>query len=117
VTSYVLVLRCCEYFQVRVGALGVIAFRRGYYYYVGSANSGVHRVKRHFSIKKKKRWHIDYISAKMEVVGAILSKEPECGLAQRFESFERIRGFGCSDCDCESHLFYSPTLNLEFLST
>lgn len=116
-TSYVLLLYCQKDFKTRVGALGVVSFRRGYYYYVGSAKSGVHRIRRHFSPKKTKRWHIDYISTKMAVIGAILFKESECNLAQKFKNFERISGFGCSDCKCESHLFYSPTINLEFLST
>lgn len=115
--SYVLLLYSQGDFRLKVGALGVIAFGKGYYYYVGSADSGVHRIKRHFSTEKKKRWHIDYISTKMETIGAILFKEQECRLAQRFENFEGVKGFGCSDCKCKSHLFYSPTLNLEFLST
>jgi len=115
--SYVLLLYCQNDFKIKVGALGIISFRRGYYYYVGSAKSGLHRIKRHFSSKKTKRWHIDYISTKMVVIGAILFKEPECTLAKRFKNFEAVNGFGCSDCKCKSHLFYSPTINLEFLST
>ncbi len=114
--AYVLVMLCHKGFKTRVGALGEIDVKKEYYYYVGSAIGGVHRIKRHFSSRKRKRWHIDYISSKMMVVGAVLVDEDECSLEERFESFERIRGFGCSDCKCSSHLFYSPSLTLEFLS-
>uniref|UniRef100_A0A7C2S970 DUF123 domain-containing protein n=1 Tax=Archaeoglobus fulgidus TaxID=2234 RepID=A0A7C2S970_ARCFL len=100
-----------------MGSLGFIFFRKGYYYYIGSAKSGMHRIKRHFSSRKRKRWHIDYISTRMKIIGAIIFKEPECDLAKKFKNFEGIERFGCTDCKCRSHLFYSPTINLEFLST
>nr|WP_230972189.1 DUF123 domain-containing protein [Archaeoglobus neptunius] len=98
--------------------MGRVTFRAGYYYYVGSANNGVHRIRRHFAEKKATRWHIDYISSIMCAIGAVILKESECNVALKLgEVLEGIRNFGCSDCRCWSHLFYSPNLTLEFLST
>ncbi len=115
--SYVAVFRCDRSLEVEVGALGVLRLKPGYYYYVGSAKSGMHRVLRHFRKGKKKRWHIDYLSEILEAVGAIIVGLAECELAACFADFESIPRFGCSDCGCESHLFYSQNLTLDFLST
>ena len=114
--SYVLILFNEIEREIAVGRLGRVKFLPGYYYYVGSANSGVHRVKRHFSMQKRKRWHIDYISSILQVIGAVLTHHNECELASKFSRFQPIPHFGCSDCKCRSHLFYSSTLTLEFLS-
>lgn len=116
VTSYILILYCDEDRAIAVGSLGVIKFKKGYYYYVGSANTGVHRIKRHFRKEKKMRWHIDYIISQMYVVGCIMRKDYECELAEKIR-LEFVPKFGCSDCKCKSHLFYSPTLTFEFLFT
>ncbi|MDI9646355.1 MAG: DUF123 domain-containing protein [Archaeoglobales archaeon] len=115
--SYVLIMFCDSPSKLKVGSLGILSFKDGYYYYVGSANCGMHRIKRHFKKDKKKRWHIDYITPAMQIVGAIILKDIECRVAEKFKGFERIKGFGCSDCSCDSHLFYSQNLTLEFLST
>jgi|Deesub1362A_J573_1020465.scaffolds.fasta_scaffold00362_13 Uri superfamily endonuclease len=117
VSSYVLILLNYRKREIAVGRLGKLTFPSGYFYYVGSARSGIHRVKRHFAKQKKKRWHIDYISSVMTIVGAVLTHLDECELASRFSRFQQIPHFGCSDCKCTSHLFYSPNLTLEFLST
>jgi len=117
VPSYVLVLFNRKKRQIAVGRLGRLTFPPGYFYYVGSAKNGIHRIKRHFSKQKKKKWHIDYISSVMAIFGAVLTHLDECELASRFSRFQQIPQFGCSDCKCTSHLFYSPNLTLEFLST
>lgn len=117
--SYVLILYNKEKRQIAVGSLGKITFYPGYFYYVGNANCGMHRIKRHFGSQKKRkkiRWHIDYISSSMNIIGAILTPLNECELASKFEKYRSIPNFGCSDCSCNSHLFYSPILTLEFLS-
>lgn len=111
-TSYVLILENRVERLLEVGKLGRVAFRPGYYYYVGSAKR-IKRVTRHFNVKKK-RWHIDYVSSVFTVLGAILFKIPECELAKKMK-LEKIPGFGCSDCECESHLFYSKNLIIENL--
>lgn len=113
-SSYLLILENKERKILQVGKLGTIDFKPGYYYYVGSSER-ISRVKRHFGAKTKK-WHIDYISEVFEVMGAVLFKIPECELASKIK-FEKISGFGCSDCKCESHLFYSKNLAIENLFT
>ncbi len=111
-SSYVLILENNEERSLQVGKLGTITFEPGYYYYVGSAKK-MSRVVRHFNAKSKK-WHVDYISQVFTVVGAILFKIPECELASKIK-LKKIPSFGCSDCECESHLFYSKNLTIENL--
>ncbi len=110
--SYVLVLHNEVQRRILVGKLGEIEFKDGFYYYVGSAER-LSRLKRHFG-KKTKKWHIDYISEVFEVLGAMLVNLEECELAKRFD-LPSIKGFGCSDCECYSHLFYSRNLTTEYL--
>lgn len=97
--------------KIKIGKLGQIEFTEGYYVYVGSAmNSLESRVKRHLSDEKKLHWHIDYLLKKSEINEVIYnesSKKIECELSQYISSKTNgIEGFGCSDCDCESHLYY-----------
>jgi sugar fermentation stimulation protein A len=104
--------------RLRVGALGRFWFRPGVYLYVGSAQRNLRaRTERHGRKNKPLRWHIDYLSAKATMLGAVLvpgSRQRECGLAQQVAAlFGRvIPGFGASDCGCEGHLFYSPRFDL-----
>ncbi len=80
---------------------------------MGSAlNSLEARIKRHLSDEKKLHWHIDYLlkNSNAEIVDVIftLTKERlECKVAQEIsEKYMGISGFGSSDCQCPSHLFY-----------
>ncbi len=114
--AYILIMENSKNCRIAVGKLGLLEFTRGYYYYVGSAKSGMHRIKRHFRDEKKMRWHIDYILQKFKVIGAVIVKESECKMAAMLaECLKAIPKFGCSDCKCYSHLFYSQSLTLEFL--
>lgn len=100
--------RTCE---IRVGQLGTIAFRPGLYAYVGSAQRNLRaRLERHARRHKPLRWHIDYLSMRAQMIGALVfagAKERECRLARRLTEVgaETVPGFGCSDCRCHSHLF------------
>ena len=107
--TYVVVLRIDEEKAVGIGALGEIKFLKGYYAYAGSAKRGLSkRLERHASKSKKLHWHIDYLSKEAEFVTARLSALEECELARELESLggNPIPGFGCSDCNCRSHLFF-----------
>ncbi len=107
-SSYVLVIRVSEEMDIQVGALGNIRFERGYYMYVGSAKVGISRVCRHFKKDKKLRWHIDYLTSRAEVICAYLFNMEECELSEMLSKrYSGIRGFGCSDCKCETHLYFS----------
>ncbi len=114
---YVLILRMKESKDIRIGKLGRLHFRRGYYSYVGSAqgSGGFKRVKRHFSVahgrNTTRKWHIDYLLPHSEVICAVFSPTDEaleCVVARLLGKYsEALPGFGCSDCTCESHLFFT----------
>ena len=102
--------------KVYVGKLGQFRFKKGVYFYAGSAQRNLSsRLKRHQTKKKPLRWHIDYLSARARMLGAITipgSRKYECELAKELSKvFELcIPGFGASDCRCSGHLFFSPKL-------
>ncbi len=115
--------------ELRVGSLGVVHFPQGTYAYVGSAMGGVEkRVGRHVSKEKKLNWHIDYLLEDAEVVATLAipseTKEAECSMAIAIaasgDASCPAKGFGSSDCNCESHLFHfeemGPEEALELLS-
>jgi Uri superfamily endonuclease len=93
--------------NITVGKLGRIKLKKGYYVYVGS---GLFRIERHYRKKKKLKWHIDYLLKKARIVGFALSRKKECKVASLFSRFQYIKNFGCSDCKCSSHLFYSVSM-------
>ena len=101
---------------IHVGRLGRLRFRRGIYFYVGSAQQNLSaRLERHSRKTKSLHWHIDYLSVKAEMLGAITIEGPqdlECKLAKDLgEMFElSVPSFGASDCRCGGHLFYTKEL-------
>ncbi len=114
---YCLVINVSKNIEMKIGALGRIKFKKGNYVYVGSAQNNVEkRIARHFSKNKKIRWHIDYLLANPSVkikkaVYKKAGKEQECKIACFLNKFEEpIKGFGCSDCSCHSHLFRLKSL-------
>jgi sugar fermentation stimulation protein A len=109
--AYILILYNPKAQRIKVGKLGEIHFPRGYYFYVGSGMKNLRqRVNRHFRKKKKVKWHIDYLTKKFKVIKAKLfpsSRRLECPIAKILSARLRmVKGFGSSDCKCESHLFY-----------
>lgn len=109
--SYILLIEFKKYQEIQVGKIGKIFFKKGYYAYIGSALNGLeNRIKRHLRSEKKMHWHIDYLLQHSEVKDVFYKEsleKIECGIAQKFEKTSSIKGFGCSDCACESHLFYA----------
>ena len=99
---------------IQVGKLGRIRFPQGIYHYVGSAQRNLSaRIERHSRRKKPLRWHIDYLSVKAEMLGAIVipgSRERDCELAKELTGIYEVAvpGFGSFDCRCDGHLFYIP---------
>ena len=99
--------------KIRVGSLGVIRFKRGYYVYVGSGQRYLEkRIQRHKKRVKKVKWHIDYLTTNsgvkvMEAAAYDLPKKYECILADMLRSmgFKPVKGFGSTDCKCVSHLY------------
>ena len=115
--TYILVIKVPESITISVGKLSKtpLTFSKGYYLYCGSAlgkNGLYNRVKRHLSQEKKKRWHIDYLLEQGKVTDVIFDTEPvrkECLYALNYleSGLSPITGFGSSDCNCISHLFFS----------
>ncbi len=108
--SYVLTIRLDKDTEIRVGKMGSINFTKGFYHYVGSALNGIEkRVERHMRNGKKLHWHIDYLLEKARVTDVLMiegEKRLECEISAKLsEKMESVKGFGCSDCRCESHLF------------
>ncbi len=114
--AYCLCISVSERLDVEVGALGVLRLKPGKYVYVGSALNGLEaRVRRHVNtshgVFKALHWHIDYLLKEPKVaISSVLVKVTgeriECELAgQVMRHGSPVRGFGCSDCRCESHLF------------
>lgn len=112
---YCLIIHVNDEKTIRVGKLGRIKFNEGYYVYVGSAmNSLESRLNRHLSDTKKLHWHIDYLLKKSEIADIIYNegKKVECEISSSISAKANgISGFGCSDCDCESHLYYFNSRN------
>jgi Uri superfamily endonuclease len=109
---YVLIIQVGKDADVAVGALGKLTFKKGLYAYVGSAQNNLEqRIKRHLRKEKRKFWHVDYLlnndMAKItKVFYKQANKAEECTLAEEIRKRSKpISGFGCSDCNCKSHLF------------
>ena len=113
--TYVLFLTFSAPRTLEVGALGTVHLDAGMYCYVGSAMNGLdQRVGRHLSRDKKVRWHIDRLTLSADLVEAAESYPdciPECELARiavLSGCLPAVKGFGCSDCRCLTHLFWVP---------
>jgi sugar fermentation stimulation protein A len=99
---------------LQIGRLGRFAFAPGFYFYVGSARRNrTARLTRHARRDKPQRWHIDYLSCRAEMLGAILAdpgRWSECALAEALaDRMQRSPPrFGAGDCRCPGHLLYCP---------
>lgn len=122
--AYMVVLFIERDKPVRIGTLGNILFKRGYYVYVGSAEKALKaRIERHKRRRKKAYWHIDYLRNHCEIVTVLpvrSSERLECLMARDIEMIAQstIRGFGSSDCKCRGHLYYFselPIRNKKFI--
>jgi sugar fermentation stimulation protein A len=109
--SYLLILQLLDDRHIDVGKLGHVFFGKGFYLYIGSAMSNLSkRLERHRRLRKNLHWHIDYLRPYATVHAALAirsSERLECSIARAVEEISEwsIKGFGCSDCQCESHLF------------
>ncbi len=123
--GYIIIYQLKKNIGTKVGELGMIYFRKGFYLYVGSAKKGLkERLFRHRRRIKKLHWHIDYLAQKAEFFKEIPIRtrdDIECEIAGELRkiSSQEIDNFGSSDCDCPSHLFYmgkNPLLSSEFIA-
>jgi len=123
--TYVLIIESHEDAEAEIGKLGEVKFKKGFYAYVGSALSGLEqRIRRHLrevGKNKKLHWHIDYFLASpsaevKEVLFAETEERKECRIAANMsmhmeKGLDSIVNFGCTDCACKSHLFFSTSLD------
>ncbi len=116
--TYCLIIEVKKKSTLKVGRLGQVEFKPGFYIYVGSAlNSLESRINRHLSSKKKIHWHIDYLlvnsSSKIkEVIYSVGEEKIECSVASLIlDKSSTVARFGSSDCRCKSHLFYFEEYN------
>jgi sugar fermentation stimulation protein A len=114
--TYIAVFALSRRRQIQVGRLGSFWFEPGFYLYIGSAQRNLSaRLARHARRVKPLRWHIDYLSAKAPMIGAMTvpcPHERECELAGELRRMYELAvpGFGASDCRCGGHLFYAREL-------
>lgn len=115
--TYCLVLRATTAQRIQVGRWGTLDVHPGFYLYVGSAfgPGGLSaRVSRHWRKTHARHWHVDYlreVTTPIEVWCSYGSRDFEHRWADYLGAIcgvPSVPGFGCSDCDCESHLFASP---------
>lgn len=112
--TYSLIVFLARGQAIRIGALGVFKFPRGYYLYIGSAMNGLAvRLARHLRADKKKFWHIDYLleHARIQRIWGVADDiRYECLWAQAALAMPGARivapRFGASDCNCATHLIY-----------
>ncbi len=115
--TYALVLLAESPFNVRVGKLGILNGRSGYYVYIGSAfgPGGLQaRVKRHLKAASRPHWHIDYVRQILPIVEVWYTTDDNqkyehqwaSVMANMAGSSVLLPRFGASDCTCRTHLFY-----------
>ncbi len=113
--TYVLVLHSRVAASIQIGRWGELRLRRGYYLYVGSAfgSGGLRaRVGRHCRNVEPLHWHIDYLREHAELVNVWLTHDTHrrehrwAAVLGQDGGVQPVTGFGCTDCDCETHLFY-----------
>lgn len=113
--TYLLLIKNSKDTKIEVGSIGELKFDEGWFCYVGSSRtSSFSRLTRHSKVStgqnSTNHWHIDYLNGhrRTNIKKAYIStKKQECEVAKEMDKFVGINNFGCSDCKCDSHLFYS----------
>lgn len=114
--NYVLLLYLPTDERLTIGKLGTFDFLAGWYAYVGSAfgpGGLVGRLKHHLQPVQRPHWHIDYLRQAAHLKEIWLSPDTEPHERDWADLILAIpgaavlvEGFGASDSDRETHLFY-----------
>jgi len=116
--TYCILFRSQKGRITQIGRWGHLKIVPGYYIYVGSAfgpGGILARVLRHCRKSKAKHWHVDYLRDFVTPVMAWYSYAPThlehrwASRLLRMSELTPINGFGCSDCQCQAHLFHMQT--------
>ena len=121
--TYALILTPNGTKPLKIGKLGMLQVRAGYYIYVGSAfgPGGLKaRIAHHIRISERPRWHIDYLRTATHLKELWYSYDHRPREHQWADIISSVRGmtvpfpgFGSSDCKCKSHLYFlesKPTI-------
>jgi len=114
--TYALILHSPNQINIQIGRLGKLKLPSGFYVYIGSAfgpgGLGA-RIEHHKRITQKPHWHIDYLRPFINLKNVWFTydsqhREHQWALLLKisFGGFIPMKGFGASDCNCESHLFF-----------
>jgi len=114
--TYTLVLESSDEKSLKIGKLGTLQLKPGFYVYVGSAfgPGGLQaRIKHHIHHRGRPHWHLDYLRPALsfcEIWYTYDQTRREHQWAtnhlQTRGSILPLLGFGASDCRCPSHLFF-----------
>ncbi len=116
--SYILIIKVeKDLNNVKIGKLGNLSFKKGFYCYVGSAFGKYitieKRISRHLRKDKKLRWHIDYLlSNKYAKIVEIIKIPSDHKIEEEISKFVQsyadytIKGFGSTDCRVKGNLHY-----------
>ncbi len=114
--TYALVLSCSADSVIQIGRQGQIRLEPGYYVYLGSAlgPGGLRaRIAHHQQRSLRPHWHIDYLRGHTQIHCiwfAYDGRRREHQWARVMEAMSGaaipLLGFGASDCDCWSHLYF-----------
>ncbi len=114
--TYTLVFSSSVDKPIKIGKLGTLCLRPGFYMYVGSAfgPGGLKaRIKHHLNHSSRPHWHLDYLSPTLNICELWYTYDQTRREHQWAKIHSQTRGvilplpgFGSSDCRCRSHLFF-----------
>ena len=114
--NYILLLHLPTDEILTIGKLGTFDFPAGWYAYAGSAfgpGGLVGRLKHHLQPVDRPHWHIDYLRQVAQLKEIWLSPDDELRERDWADlmlaipgATTLVEGFGASDSDRETHLFY-----------
>ncbi|MFQ5708470.1 MAG: DUF123 domain-containing protein [bacterium] len=114
--TYALILASSTFADVRIGKLGRLGVKPGFYVYIGSAfgPGGLKtRLAHHSQVSARPHWHVDYLRTHTSLQGVWCTYDSTRREHQWAEAMARLPGasvpllgFGSSDCTCVSHLCF-----------
>jgi Uri superfamily endonuclease len=114
--TYALVFSSSAKKNLKIGKLGTLHIKPGYYVYTGSAfgpGGLLARIAHHQKNSSRPHWHIDYLRPFLRPVEIWYTTDPVHREHQWSELLSTTRGasipligFGSSDCCCRSHLYF-----------